>query len=159
MRHSRHLLQGTAEDLKKPQDSTTGILLDISTYDLGNTALIHVTYNIQCSKQSAKLRQYTKSRTRHSFCLILLYEIRHERCATQRCLQDCVTSTGLESRWAIIFMAPSDAAKYGTVRPTGSYAAQVYPNTVIEFYVWVSVHHNSILCKEPTRCNFGCIVY
>ena len=27
------------------------------------------------------------------------------------------------------------------------------------FYVWVSVHHNSILYKEPTRCNFGSIVY
>ena len=27
------------------------------------------------------------------------------------------------------------------------------------FFVWVSVHHNSILYKEPTRCNFGSIVY
>ena len=27
------------------------------------------------------------------------------------------------------------------------------------FYVWVSVHHKSILYKEPTRCNFGSIVY
>jgi len=27
------------------------------------------------------------------------------------------------------------------------------------FYVCVSVHHNSILHKEPTRCNFGSIVY
>ena len=26
------------------------------------------------------------------------------------------------------------------------------------FYVWVSVHHNSIIYKEPTRCNFGSIV-
>ena len=26
-------------------------------------------------------------------------------------------------------------------------------------YVCVSVHHNSILYKEPTRCNFGSIVY
>jgi hypothetical protein len=25
--------------------------------------------------------------------------------------------------------------------------------------VWVSVHHNTILYKEPTRCNFGSIVY
>ena len=25
------------------------------------------------------------------------------------------------------------------------------------FYVWVSVHHKSILYKEPTRCNFGSI--
>ena len=28
-----------------------------------------------------------------------------------------------------------------------------------EFYVWVSVHHKSILYKESTRCNFGSIVY
>ena len=28
-----------------------------------------------------------------------------------------------------------------------------------EFYVRVSVHNNSILYKEPTRCNFGSIVY
>jgi len=27
------------------------------------------------------------------------------------------------------------------------------------FHVWVSVHHNSILYKEPTGCNFGNIVY
>jgi len=27
------------------------------------------------------------------------------------------------------------------------------------FYVWVSVHHKSILYKESTRCNFGSIVY
>jgi hypothetical protein len=27
------------------------------------------------------------------------------------------------------------------------------------FYVWVSVNHKSILYKEPTRCNFGSIVY
>jgi hypothetical protein len=27
------------------------------------------------------------------------------------------------------------------------------------FYVCVSVHHNSILYKEPTRCSFGSIVY
>ena len=27
------------------------------------------------------------------------------------------------------------------------------------FYVWVSVHRKSILYKEPTRCNFGSIVY
>jgi len=26
-------------------------------------------------------------------------------------------------------------------------------------HVWVSVHHNSILYREPTRCNFGSIVY
>ena len=26
-------------------------------------------------------------------------------------------------------------------------------------HVWVSVHHNSILYKKPTRCNFGSIVY
>ena len=29
----------------------------------------------------------------------------------------------------------------------------------ITSYVRVSVHHNSILYKEPTRCNFGSIVY
>jgi hypothetical protein len=28
-----------------------------------------------------------------------------------------------------------------------------------DFYVWVSVHHKSILYKEPTRCIFGSIVY
>ena len=28
-----------------------------------------------------------------------------------------------------------------------------------KFYVWFSVHHNSIIYKEPTRCNFGSIVY
>ena len=28
-----------------------------------------------------------------------------------------------------------------------------------KFYVWVSVHHKSILYKESTRCNFGSIVY
>jgi len=28
-----------------------------------------------------------------------------------------------------------------------------------EFYVWVSVYHKSILYKEPTRCNFGSVVY
>jgi hypothetical protein len=27
------------------------------------------------------------------------------------------------------------------------------------FYVCVSVHRNSILYKEPTRCNFGSVVY
>jgi hypothetical protein len=27
------------------------------------------------------------------------------------------------------------------------------------FYVSVSVHHKSILYKEPTRCNFGSVVY
>ena len=27
-----------------------------------------------------------------------------------------------------------------------------------EFYIYVSVHHNSILYKEPTRCNFGSIL-
>ena len=27
------------------------------------------------------------------------------------------------------------------------------------FYIWVSVHHKSIAYKEPTRCNFGSIVY
>ena len=27
------------------------------------------------------------------------------------------------------------------------------------FYVSVSEHHKSILYKEPTRCNFGGIVY
>jgi len=27
------------------------------------------------------------------------------------------------------------------------------------FYVWVSVYRKSILFKEPTRCNFGSIVY
>jgi len=43
MTHSRHLLRGTAEDHKKTQDSITGILLDISTYDLGNIVLLHVT--------------------------------------------------------------------------------------------------------------------
>jgi hypothetical protein len=31
-------------------------------------------------------------------------------------------------------------------------------NGQLFFYVWVSVHHNSILYKEPTRCNFGSIV-
>ena len=29
----------------------------------------------------------------------------------------------------------------------------------IKFYACVSVHHKSILYKEPTRCNFGSIVY
>ena len=28
----------------------------------------------------------------------------------------------------------------------------------MQFYVCVSVHHKSILYKEPTRCNFGIIV-
>ena len=28
-----------------------------------------------------------------------------------------------------------------------------------EFYIWVSMHRKSILYKEPTRCNFGSIVY
>ena len=31
--------------------------------------------------------------------------------------------------------------------------------TVRVFYVRVSVHHDSILHKEPTRCSFGSIVY
>ena len=30
---------------------------------------------------------------------------------------------------------------------------------IIVFYVWVSVNQKSILHKEPTRCNFGSIVY
>ena len=29
----------------------------------------------------------------------------------------------------------------------------------IFFYVWISVHHKSILYKEPTRCYCGSIVY
>jgi hypothetical protein len=29
----------------------------------------------------------------------------------------------------------------------------------VVFYVRVSVHHKSISYKEPTRCNFGSIVY
>lgn len=37
--------------LKKPQDSTTGILLDISTYDRGNNALLHVITFSAVSKQ------------------------------------------------------------------------------------------------------------
>ena len=32
-------------------------------------------------------------------------------------------------------------------------------SNLIRLHVWVSVHHNSILYKEPTRCNFGSIVY
>ena len=32
-------------------------------------------------------------------------------------------------------------------------------NIQASFYVCVSVHRNSILYKEPTRCNFGSIVY
>ena len=28
-----------------------------------------------------------------------------------------------------------------------------------EFYVCVPMYHNSILYKEPARCNFGSIVY
>ena len=31
--------------------------------------------------------------------------------------------------------------------------------STFKFYVSVSVHHKSILYKEPTRCNFGSIVY
>jgi hypothetical protein len=50
MRHSRHLLRSIAEDHKKPQDSITGILLDISNSDLGNCVTSR-DYNIQCSKQ------------------------------------------------------------------------------------------------------------
>ena len=34
-----------------------------------------------------------------------------------------------------------------------------YPLTFLFLYVWVSMHHNSILYTEPTRCNFGSIVY
>jgi len=35
----------------------------------------------------------------------------------------------------------------------------VYCISSLYFYVWVSVQHKSILYKEPTRCNFGAIVY
>jgi len=35
----------------------------------------------------------------------------------------------------------------------------LHSSTELLFYVCVSVHHNSILYKEPTRCNFGSIVY
>jgi hypothetical protein len=35
----------------------------------------------------------------------------------------------------------------------------LYKCLFIHFYVWFSVHHKSILHKEPTRCNFGSIVY
>jgi len=27
------------------------------------------------------------------------------------------------------------------------------------FYIWVSVHHKSIICNKPTRCNSGSIVF
>jgi len=29
----------------------------------------------------------------------------------------------------------------------------------IEFYIWVSVHHKSIIYNKPTRCNYGSIVF
>jgi hypothetical protein len=32
-------------------------------------------------------------------------------------------------------------------------------NFMVEFYVSVSVHRNCILYKEPTRCNFGSIIF
>ena len=37
--------------------------------------------------------------------------------------------------------------------------SQVGKSIIPHFYVRVSVHHKSILYKEPTRCNFGSIVY
>jgi len=43
---------------------------------------------------------------------------------------------------------------------TGKSSYDIVPYTKSkEFYVCVSVHHNSILYKEPTRCNFGSVVY
>ena len=32
-------------------------------------------------------------------------------------------------------------------------------NTRDEFYIWVSVHHKSIIYNKPTKCNSGSIVF
>jgi hypothetical protein len=44
------------------------------------------------------------------------------------------------------------------LRISSSTTVCLYSRTAT-FYVWFSVHHNSVLYKEPTRCNFGSIVY
>jgi hypothetical protein len=59
----------------KPAGPITGILVDIWTWDLWNMALDPRDYDIQCSKQTSKLRKYTKSHTKHSLCMRLSYEI------------------------------------------------------------------------------------
>ena len=30
---------------------------------------------------------------------------------------------------------------------------------ILDFYIWVSVHHKSIIYNKPTRCNSGSIVF
>ena len=30
---------------------------------------------------------------------------------------------------------------------------------IFHFYIWVSVHHKSIIYNKPTRCNYGSIVF
>jgi hypothetical protein len=43
------------------------------------------------------------------------------------------------------------------LRMSSSTTVCLYSRTAT-FYVWVSVHQNSVLYKEPTRCNFSSIV-
>ena len=57
----------------------------------------------------------------------------------------------------VLMFALSHAALFRQTKELLRYVHKVVYS--LKFYDCVSVHHNSILYKEPTRCSFGSIVY
>ena len=65
----------------------------------------------------------------------------------------------VRSEWTDTAITSSKSA--GVTSLSIAYADSSCSNKINNFlfYVCISVHHNSILYEESTRCNFGSIVY
>ena len=94
--------------------------------------------------------------------LVLLYHFMYSLFQKYRTLKFCSTLTPAHLRSSLnitsLFITNTDIHGYKSKTIFGLVSTEKQHKCIL-FYIWVSVHHKSIIYNKLTRCNSGSIVF